>query len=140
MGVRGAYTYTGSHSKTIVFELLTADGERFFQRYAAFTREEFVKFLKGAHKRFGKILMIADDAPQHGARCVGEELGRLDGLKLEFMPPDCPDLNAIEEIWRRMRHAVLDTPYVRFGKTCSNIDCGIRKVSMCRVNKHTRCF
>ena len=33
-GVRGVYTYTGSHSKTIVFGLITLDGEGFFQRYA----------------------------------------------------------------------------------------------------------
>ena len=26
-GVRGVYTYTGSHSKTIVFGLITLDGE-----------------------------------------------------------------------------------------------------------------
>ena len=121
-GIRGVYTYTGSHSKTIVFGLLTADGEGFFQKYAAFTKEEFVKFLREAHKRFGKILMITDGAPQHRARCVGEELGHLDGLELEFLPPGCPDLNAIEEIWRQMKHAVLDTPYVRFGKMCSDID------------------
>ena len=30
-GVRGVYTYTGSHSKTIVFGLSTLDGEGFFQ-------------------------------------------------------------------------------------------------------------
>ena len=30
-GVRGIYTYTGSHSKTIVFGLITLDGEGFFQ-------------------------------------------------------------------------------------------------------------
>ena len=26
-GVRGVYTYTGSHSKTVVFGLITLDGE-----------------------------------------------------------------------------------------------------------------
>ena len=29
-------------------------------------------------------------------------------VRLVFLPPDCPDLNAIEEIWRQMKHAVLD--------------------------------
>ena len=41
-GVRGVYTYTGSHSKTIVFGLITLDGEGFFQRYGSFTGKEFV--------------------------------------------------------------------------------------------------
>ena len=62
-GVRGVYTYTGSHSKTIVFGLITLDGEGFFQRYDSFTGKEFVEFLKAACERFGKILMITDGAP-----------------------------------------------------------------------------
>ena len=121
-GVRGVYTYTGSHSKTIVFGLLTLDGDGFFRRYDSFTGKEFVEFLKAACKRFRKILMIADGAPQHRSRLVREEIGRLYGPELEFFPPGCPDLNAIEEVRRQMKHAVLDAPYVRFGSMCSDID------------------
>ena len=46
----------------------------------------------------------------------------LGGVELQFLPPGCPDLNAIEEIWRQMKRAVLDIPYVAFGKMCSDID------------------
>ena len=99
-GVRGVYTYTGSHSKTIVFGLITLDGEGFFQRYDSFTGKEFVEFLKAACERFGKILMITDGTPQHRSRFVREEIQRLGGLELEFFPPGCPDLNAIEGLWR----------------------------------------
>ena len=97
-----------------MFGLITLDGKGFFQRYGSFTGKEFVEFLKAARERFGKILMIADGAPQHRSKLVREELGRLDGLQLEFLPPGCPDLNAIEEVWRQMKHAVLDAPYIRF--------------------------
>ena len=109
-------------SKTIVFGLITLDGERFFQRYGSFTGKEFVEFLKAACERFGKILMITDGAPQHRSKFVREEIGRLDGVELQFLPPGCPDLNAIEEVWRQMKHAVLDVPYVRFSSMCSDID------------------
>ena len=121
-GVRGVYTYTGSHSKTIVFGLITLDGEGFFQRYGSFTGKEFVEFLKAACERFGEVLMITDGAPQHRSKFVREEIGRLDGVELQFLPPGCPDLNAIEEVWRQMKHAVLDVPYVRFSSMCSDID------------------
>ena len=97
-GIRGVYTYTGSHSKTIVFDLITLDGEGFFQRYGSFTGKEFVEFLKAACERFGKVLMITDGAPQHRSKFVREEIGRLDGVELQFLPPGCPDLNAIEEV------------------------------------------
>ena len=95
---KGIYTPKGSHSKTIVFGLITLDGEGFFQRYGSSTGKEFVEFLKAACERFGKILMITDGAPQHRSRFVREEIGRLDGVELQFLPPGCPDLNAIEEV------------------------------------------
>ena len=125
-GVRGVYTYTGSHSKTVVFGLITLDGEGFFQRYGSFTGKEFVELLKAACERFGKVLMITDGAPQHRSKLVREEIGCLDGVELQFLPPGCPDLNAIEEVWRQMKHAVLDVPYVRFSSMCSDIDKWLR--------------
>ena len=79
--------YTGSHSKTIVFGLITLDREGFFQRYDSFTGKEFVEFLKAACERFGKILMITDGAPQHRSKFVREEIGRLGGVELQFLPP-----------------------------------------------------
>ena len=114
-------TYTGSHSKTVVFGLITLDGEGFFQRYGSFAGKEFVEFLKAACERFGKILMITYGAPQHRSKFVREEIGRLDGVELQFLPPGCPDLNAIEEVWRQVKHAILDVPYVRFSSMCSDI-------------------
>ena len=125
-GVRGVYTYTGSHSKTTVFGLITLDGEGYFWRYSSFTGSEFVEFLKAACKRFGKILMITDGAPQHRSGFVKEELTGMGGLELEFFPSGCPDLNAIEELWRQMKHAVLDAPYIRFSSMCSDIDKWLR--------------
>ena len=66
--------------------------------------------------------MITDSAPQHKSKLVREEIGRLDGVELQFLPPACPDLNAIEEAWRQMKHAILDVPYVRLSSMCSDID------------------
>ena len=91
-GVRAVYTYTGSHSKTIVFGMITLDGRGFFERYDRFTKEEFVRSLKAAHKKFGKILMILDGAPQHRAKDVREALEEMNGeVELKFLPPGCPD-------------------------------------------------
>ena len=66
--------------------------------------------------------MIVDGAPQHKAQIVKEAVKDLDGLELKFLPPGCPDLNAIEELWRQIKRAVLDKPYVRFGQMCKDID------------------
>ena len=74
-GVRAAYTYTGSHSKTVVFGMITTDGRGLFKQYDKFTKEEFVDFLKAAHEEFGKILMILDGAPAE------QGSGRQEGAK-----------------------------------------------------------
>ena len=99
---RAVYTYNGSHTKTIVFGFITVDGGGFFKRYAAFTKEEFVDFLEATYKWFGKTIMVLDGASQHRAKIVREALKEMNGeVRLVFLPPGCPDLNAIEEIGAR---------------------------------------
>ena len=58
---------------------------------------------------FGKILMDGAPARKTG---VGVSYCRA-GTPFQFLPPGCPDLNAIQ-VWRQMKHAILDVPYVRF--------------------------
>ena len=123
-GERAVYTYTGSHARTVVFGLITDDGRIFFKRYDKFTKDEFADFLREAHAQFDRpIMMILDRAPQHKARIIRETLKDLGGaVELEFLPPGCPDLNAIEEVWRQMKRAVLNIPYVTVAGMHEDID------------------
>ena len=80
-------------------------------------------FLEAVHKWFGKTIMVLDGASQHRAKIVRETLREMNGeVRLVFLPPGCPDLNAIEEVWRQMKHAVLDAPTVKLHKMCEDID------------------
>lgn len=90
-GKRAVYTYTGSHTRTVVFELITDDGRSFFKRYDRFTKDEFADFLREAHAQFGKpIMMILDRAPQHKAKIIQKTLKDLgEAVKLEFLPSGC---------------------------------------------------
>lgn len=54
-GVWTVHRYTGAHSKTVVFGLITFDGRDFFVRYDMFRKEEFMDFLRQTHEKFGKI-------------------------------------------------------------------------------------
>ena len=68
-------------------------------------------------------IMVLDGAAQHRAKIVREAIEEMNGeVRLVFLPPGCPDLNAIEEVWCQMKHAVLDTPIVKFHKMCEDID------------------
>ena len=107
---------------TIVFGLITADGEGFFGRYEKFTKEEFTTFIQGAHAWFGKMLIILDGASQHRAKIVRQAIAEMNGeIMLKFLPPDYPDLNTIEEMWRQLKMAVLSGPYIKFGKMCNDV-------------------
>lgn len=119
---RAVFTYNGNHAMTIVLGLITANGEG-FGRYEKFTKEEFTTFIQDAHSWFGKLLIILDGASQHRARIVRQVIAEMNGkVILKFLPPDCPDLNAIEEVWRQLKMAVLSGPHIKFGKMCNDIE------------------
>ena len=120
---RAVFTYNGNHAMTIVFGLITVNGEGFFGRYKKFTKEEFTTFIQDAHSWFGKLLIILDGASQHRAKIVKQAIAEMNGeVILKFLPPGCPDLNAIEEVWRQLKMAVLSGSCIKFGKMCNDIE------------------
>ena len=80
------YTYTGSHLKTIVFGLITTDDGSVFRQYDKFDKHTFAKFLKVAVRKFEKICLIVDNAPQHYAKMILRLVDEIDGLTLKFLP------------------------------------------------------
>ena len=110
-GIRASYVYTGSHSKTIVFGLLTTDGRRMFRQYNKFDMHAFAKFIKAAVRKFGKICMILDNAQQHHARMIRHLVETMEGLTLKFLPAATPEISVIEPYWRELKRKVLDVPH-----------------------------
>ncbi len=111
-GIRAFFTYTGSHSKTIIHGLLTTDGRGMFRQYDEFTKDTFADFLKQALYKFKKICLIMDRASQHRATKIRELVEKTDGLEIIFLPTATPDLSAIETYWRDLKRAVLDVSYI----------------------------
>ncbi|MDI1495114.1 MAG: Transposase [Cenarchaeum symbiont of Oopsacas minuta] len=66
--------WTGMHSKVIVYGAVTEDGRQLFKTYHRFDSESTVDYLKLLEKKFGKIFVILDRAPQHRSRMVKEYL------------------------------------------------------------------
>ena len=73
---RPVVTVTGSHSKTIVFGMLSLDGKQLFRQYERFDSHPFMAYLEEARKKFRKFIMIVDRATQHRSRMVKEYLQR----------------------------------------------------------------
>ena len=104
--------------------LITDDWCSLFRQYDKFTKDEFADHLREAHDQFGRLFIILDRAPQHNSKIIQETLKEPDGkVYPEFHRPGCPDLNAIEEVWRQMKRAVLDIiPYVTVAGMHEDID------------------
>ena len=59
--------------------------------------DSFCGFLELLHKRFGRVLLFADNASYHGSAAVREKLKELGGsIVLRYFPPYTPELNPTE--------------------------------------------
>ena len=76
--------------------MLTAEGRSMFRQYDKFDKHSFARFLKVTVRKFGKICLIVDNAPQHHAKTILKLAGEIDGLTLKFLPAATPEISAIE--------------------------------------------
>jgi len=112
---RPVVTVTGSHSKTIVFGMLSLDGKQLFRQYERFDSHSFIAYLEEARKKFRKFIMIVDRATQHRSRMVKEYLQRnLETIRAEYFPVGSPGFNAVEECWRQGKCNILSNYYSSF--------------------------
>jgi len=121
---RPVVTVSGSHSKTIVFGILSLNGKQLFRQYERFDSQSFIAYLEEARKKFKKFIMIVDRATQHRSRMVKEYLQRnLETIRIEYFPVGLPLLNAVEECWRQGKCNILPRYYSGFShlkQTISN--------------------
>ena len=110
---RPIVTVTGSHSKTIIFGVLSLDGKQLFRQYERFDSHSFIAYLEETRKKFRKFIMIVDRATQHRSRMVKEYLQRnLETIRMEYFPVGSPEFNAVEECWRQGKCSILSNcPY-----------------------------
>jgi hypothetical protein len=121
---RPVVTVSGSHSKTIVFGILSLNGKQLFRQYERFDSQSFIAYLEEVRKKFKKFIMIVDRATQHRSRMVKEYLQRnLETIRIEYFPVGLPLLNAVEECWRQGKCNILPRYYSGFShlkQTISN--------------------
>ena len=60
-----------------------------------------------------EIVIIEDNAKYHHAKVV-IELARKLNIKIQFLPPYCPNLNLIERIWKFMKSKFKNKYYATF--------------------------
>lgn len=112
--IRPVVTMTGSHQRTCVFGTLCMDGKQLFRQYDSFNQYTFLNYLKQVQKKFGKLILFIDRAPQHHRSSMVKEYMKQsssNALRVIYFPKGSPEFNAIEECWRQGRYNLLVSKY-----------------------------
>ena len=101
----------GRRDRTIVFGALAEDGTRLMRRYGRFDGPTFVRYLKEVRRKWGKVLLVTDNASQHKHRDVLKYLEEHDGLEILYLPTATPKLSAVESIWKDARYRLVTSEH-----------------------------
>jgi transposase len=112
-GARPICVVTGSHQRTVLFGALSLDGRQLFRQYAYFNEDTCLDFLKKIHRKFRKLYLFLDRAPQHyKSEKVLQYLRKNRAtLRVRWFPVGCPEFNVVEECWRQTDNALLASRY-----------------------------
>ena len=94
----------GRRDKTIVYGTLAEDGTRLMRQYGRFDGPTFVRYLKEVRRKWGKVLLVTDNASQHKHREVQKYLEEHDGLEILYLPTATPKLSAVESVWKDAKY------------------------------------
>jgi len=112
VGERVYAPHTGSHGKFAAFGALAHDGSQFFRTHGWFDADAFVRHLRKMRRKFGRVAVVVDRAPQHRAAVAGDFPGGCGGeVRLFELPTGSPHMNAVEGAWRRAKHAIRDSEH-----------------------------
>ena len=79
-------------------------GERFFREPPSLNAESFQRFLDAVAAAFSDRLnsLLLENRGAHTA----PRLPLPANVRLVFLPPDCPELNPIERVWRDLQESI----------------------------------
>lgn len=112
VGERIHVPHAGSHGKFAAFGALPGDGRQFFRTHGWFDSRTFVRYLREMHRKFGRIAVVVDRAPQRRAAVAGDYLEGCGGeVLLSGLPTGSPHTDAVEGAWRRTKRATRDSEH-----------------------------
>ena len=101
----------GRRDRTIVFGALAEDGTRLMRQYGKFDGPTFVRYLKEVRRKWGKVLLVTDNASQHKHRDVLKYLEEHDGLEILYLPTATPRLSAVESVWKDAKYRLVTSEH-----------------------------
>ena len=98
---------SGRRDRTVVYGALAGDGTRLMRRYESFDGPTFVEYLREVHRKWGKVLVIMDNAVQHRTRAVREYLEEHREVEVLYLPTATPKLSAVEAVWKEAKYRLI---------------------------------
>ncbi len=97
---RPTYTWKGDRRKFITYGMISVSGDKFFRSYDKFDGLTFLRYIKDAAAKYGRILVIVDRARQHKTIKLEEYIKEnKDKIRIEYLPRASPQHNIMETIW-----------------------------------------
>ncbi|MDE0525089.1 MAG: transposase [Thaumarchaeota archaeon] len=84
--------------RTVVFGALAENGTRLMRQYEKFDGPTFVRYLREVRRKWGRVLLVTDNASQHRDREVRKYLEEHDGMEILYLPTATPKLSAVESV------------------------------------------
>jgi hypothetical protein len=107
-GQQAEVRITGRNAKRVLFGAINPrTGHRLIVRRPAMRQEDFQAFLRHLRSRYpGRALwLLLDRAPCHEAHKSQTLAARL-GIGLLWLPTQCPELNAVDHLWRELKRLI----------------------------------
>ena len=101
----------GRRDRTVVYGALAEDGIRLMRQYGRFDGPTFVRYLKEVRRKWGKVLLVTDNASQHKHREVRKYLEEHDGLEILYLPTATPKLSAVEPVWKDAKYRLVTSEH-----------------------------
>jgi transposase len=140
-GERKAVPMTATQRRVNVMGAINLDGH-IVQSMTAETinAETFEIFLKKLRKCYGdkNIHLILDNASYHTSKVVKASAEKLN-IKIHYLPPYSPNLNAIERLWKIMKEVVsYNQYYAKFEEFKSAIESFFKNIKQYKSTLRTR--
>ena len=101
----------GRRDRTVVYGALAEDGIRLMRQYERFDGPTFVKYLKEARRKWGKVLLIMGNAGQHKTKAVRKYLEGHDEVEILYLPTATPKLSAVESVWKDAKYRLVTSEH-----------------------------
>ena len=110
-GGRVAAGRSGSRIRAVVYGAVADDGTRPMRTYDTFNAANFVRYLELARKKWGRVMLIMDNAPWHKSKKVRRYPERTPDVMLLHLPAAGPELSAVEEVWRQAKYRLVTSEF-----------------------------